>query len=72
MKELSWRLGSARERKAARELEHEEAEHDHGCLRGPPPIPQNLLSGFARVMQTLSQAGGMLTKITNGLPHLPD
>jgi hypothetical protein len=61
-----------RDRHHAQEREQEQAEQDAWLQRENPLLARNLFPDFAQALNTLSEVGGALAQIANGLPCIPD
>jgi hypothetical protein len=61
-----------RDHRQAQDREREQAEQGARLQRENPLFARNLNPNFARAMNTLSEVGGVLAQIANGLPQTPD
>jgi hypothetical protein len=59
-------------RRRDRRQAQEQAEQDVRLRRENPLFARNLNPEFARTMNTLSEVGGVLARIADGLPRTPD
>jgi hypothetical protein len=61
-----------RDRRQAQDRDREQAEQDARLCQKNPLFARNLNLDFARAMNTLSEVGGVLARIADGLPQTPD
>jgi hypothetical protein len=61
-----------RDHRQAQDRDREQAEQDARLRRENPLFARNLNPDFARAMNTLSEVGGVLARIADGLPRTLD